>query len=191
MKIKKALLLIIPALILASCEDEKNEPPPVNEEELITSVYVDFVDTASGDTVSFSFVDLDGDGGNAPVITNGTLKANTGYDVEISFLNESEIPAEDITIEVIDEGDEHQVFYLIDNSLNLTMDYSTSARNTDVDGRPIGVEAIANTMGASNGNLQIVLRHEPNKAATGVSDGDITNAGGETDIEVNFSAVIQ
>ncbi|HBK71516.1 MAG TPA: type 1 periplasmic binding fold superfamily protein, partial [Flavobacteriaceae bacterium] len=36
-----------------------------------------------------------------------------------------------------------------------------------------------------------ILRHEPNKSASGVSDGDITNAGGETDIEVIFNITVQ
>jgi len=39
--------------------------------------------------------------------------------------------------------------------------------------------------------VTITLRHEPAKDATGVSDGDITNAGGETDISVNFPVEIQ
>jgi len=37
------------------------------------------------------------------------------------------------------------------------------------------------------GGLRITLRHEPNKTAAGVQNGDITNAGGETDIEVTFT----
>ena len=37
----------------------------------------------------------------------------------------------------------------------------------------------------------ITLRHEPAKTATGVSGGDITNAGGETDIEVVFDVTVE
>ena len=36
-----------------------------------------------------------------------------------------------------------------------------------------------------------MLRHEPDKSAAGVSSGDITNAGGETDIEVSFNVIIE
>ena len=44
---------------------------------------------------------------------------------------------------------------------------------------------------AMTGNLTITLRHEPSKNAVGVSDGDITNAGGETDVQAVFPIVIQ
>ena len=44
---------------------------------------------------------------------------------------------------------------------------------------------------AASGNITIILRHEPVKDAEGVSDGDITNAGGETDISVTFPVVVQ
>jgi hypothetical protein len=37
----------------------------------------------------------------------------------------------------------------------------------------------------------VTLRHEPDKGAAGVSGGDITNAGGDTDIEVTFPVVIE
>jgi len=37
----------------------------------------------------------------------------------------------------------------------------------------------------------VTLRHQPDKGAIGVSDGDITNAGGETDIEVLFDVIIE
>jgi hypothetical protein len=35
------------------------------------------------------------------------------------------------------------------------------------------------------------LRHEPNKDALNVASGEITNAGGETDIEVSFPVTIK
>ena len=109
----KPLLLITlgVSLTLLSCKkDEDNTPTPVNEEELITTVKMKFISPGS-DTTVFSFIDLDGDGGNVPVITNGNLKPSTIYDVLLEFWNEAENPAEDITEEVRTEGDEHQVFF--------------------------------------------------------------------------------
>ena len=44
---------------------------------------------------------------------------------------------------------------------------------------------------AGTGTLSIILRHEPAKDASGVSDGQIANAGGETDIEVSFNITIE
>lgn len=173
------------AAAFASCTDD-NEPDPVNEEELITTVKMTFTDNTGGVKV-FSFTDLDGDGPDAPVIENDTLSANTNYAVTVVFLNESENPAEDITEEVKEEGEEHQVFYDIANTLNLSYTYN----DADTKGRPIGLLNSFITGDVSSGALKVTLRHEPNKTASGVVGGDITNAGGETDIEVEFDVVIE
>jgi len=53
---------------------------------------------------------------------------------------------------------------------------------------------LANTLttdAAGSGTITVILRHEPDKGASGVNDGDITNAGGETDIEVTFDVTVQ
>ena len=42
-----------------------------------------------------------------------------------------------------------------------------------------------------NGTITITLRHEPNKGGEGVSNGDITNAGGETDAQVSYNVSLQ
>ena len=61
-----------------------------------------------------------------------------------------------------------------------------SYADTDANGAPIGLETTMTTGDAATGKLQVTLRHEPDKGATGVAQGDITNAGGETDIQVEF-----
>lgn len=185
------LMCLVCLFAMAACDQDANEPDPVNEEELITSVYLQFVDTLKADTALFSFVDIDGDGGNPPIISNATLSDSTTYMVEVRFLNEASVPADNITEEVIDEGDEHQVFYVVESGLDLIVQYSVSDRNTDVNGRPIGVETIAKSGTVGSGTLTLILRHKPNKEAAGVAQGDLTNAGGETDIELSFIVDIQ
>lgn len=173
------------AFSLTGCEDE-NTPEPVNEEELITTVILTWTD-GSGGVATMTYEDLDGTGPDVPVVSADPLTANTTYTVAASFLNNAEDPAEDITIEIKDEDDEHQVFFLIDQGLNLSFTYSDMDDNQN----PIGLLNDFTTGDASQGNLNVVLRHEPNKSAAGVSDGDITNAGGETDISIDFDVVIQ
>ena len=176
------------AVLFSSCKDEDdNTPPPVNEEELITTVVLNFSPTSGGTDVEFRFTDLDGAGGNAPVIDNGVLADSSAYDVTVQFLNETESPAEDITAEVLAEAEEHQVFYLIEQGLELDFDY----QDTDGDGNPVGIMTEFYTGAPGTGSLQVVLRHEPDKAAQGVAAGDIANAGGETDVEVTFEVTIQ
>jgi hypothetical protein len=63
--------------------------------------------------------------------------------------------------------------------------------DADGDGNPIGLRNRATTPAAGSGTITAILRHMPNKSAAGVASGDITNAGGDTDIEVDLNFTIQ
>lgn len=180
-------VLLLGSLVFFSGCDDDEQPMPPNEEELITTLIYTLTPSTGGAPVVFTFRDLDGDGGNAPVITNGTLQSGVTYTGAVSVLNESETPTEDVTEEIEEEDDEHQFFFAFGSGLNLTIAYN----DADSDGNPLGLATTAVAGAASSGNLTITLRHEPNKTAAGVRDGDITNAGGETDIEVTFVVTIQ
>ena len=177
--------LAISILLLSSCK--KDDPVIPNEEELITTVTYKLTPQSGGDDVEFIFRDLDGEGGNAAIVINGTLQANTVYDGSLELLNETEAPAEDITEEIEEEDEEHQFFFSTSNGLNLDIEYNDADGNNN----PTGLASIATTGEASQGQLTIILRHEPEKSAAGVADGNITNAGGETDIEVTFDVTIE
>jgi hypothetical protein len=182
--LKLIALLVIPTLFLTSCS---NDDAPVNEEEVITTVRVTL--EGGGQTIILESRDLDGDGTNDPVLTpigGGALVAGTTYTGSTEFLNELEDPAEDITVEVEEEGADHQVFYQIPSSVG-TVTYT----DIDANGRPIGLNftLVAGTSGAT-GTLTVTLKHLPNKTATGVATGEITNAGGNTDAEVTFSLAV-
>jgi len=156
-----------------------------NEEEVITTLTMTLTPT-SGDVVTLSFQDLDGDGANAPVITGGTLQANASYTGALELLNESESPAESITEEIAEEDAEHQFFFS-----STVSGLSVAYTDTDGDGNPVGLSTTVTTGDAGAGNMTVILRHEPDKNADGVSGGDISNAGGETDIEVTFPITVQ
>lgn len=181
---KSKLLYAFIAMALFACKDDDGNEPitPVipNEEEVITTVRYTLTPSGGGAAAVFEFQDLDGDGGNAPVITSDSLDSNVTYTGSLEFFNELETPADTITKEVLEEGDEHQVFFQVTSG-----DFVISYADVDKNGNPLGLSTTfeSNTMG---GSLTVILRHEPDKAAAGVSGGDITNAGGETDIEVVF-----
>jgi len=179
-------LPLFAVISLTSCD--KDDPEIPNEEELITTLVYTLTPEGGGTPVEFRFTDLDGDGGDAPVITNGTLASNTTYSGVITLLNEAETPIEDITAEVEEEDEDHQLFFTFSNqSFSGGFDYS----DADGNGNPIGLLTTFATGTPLTSDLTITLRHEPNKGATGVAAGDITNAGGETDIEVTFEVTIQ
>lgn len=183
----KTLLLsmLLSATILSITSCKKDDPDPINEEEVITTLTYTLT-SPGGTSVVLNFVDLDGDGANAPVITGGTLEANQTYTGRIELLNESETPAEDITTEIQEEDEDHQFFFESDLS-GVTVAYT----DTDADGNPVGLNTTLTTADAGSGNLKITLHHEPDKSADGVANGDITNSNGETDIEVTFPIDVQ
>jgi|TARA_B110000977_G_scaffold195511_1_gene274082 hypothetical protein len=178
-------------LFITSCEKDEPEDPIIpNEEEVITTLNFTLTPDGGGTPVVLSFQDLDGDGGNAPTISEGTLDNNTIYNGSLELLNELEDPAEDITLEVAEEELEHQFFYetLFPTELS---DVNIAYNDLDEEGNPIGLSTVLTTGEMGSGTITVTLRHEPNKDAAGVSSGDIANAGGETDIEVTFNVEIQ
>lgn len=182
-------IVILAALALTGCkkdEDPAPTPPPANEEELITTVTLHFHSSGGAEHKHFEFQDLDGAGGNAPVIEADTLSADSTYAVDVEVLNESVSPAVDIAAEIQAEGEAHQFFFQVGGA-NATVAYT----DADAGGNPIGLGTIWTIGSASSGIVTVTLRHQPDKYAAGVSAGDITNAGGDTDIEVTFPLVIQ
>lgn len=183
--IKKISLMVLCGVSLMACSSDDDIPEVINQEELITTVKITLVPENNGENVELSYQDLDGDGSNEAVIETEALQANTVYAGTIQLLNETVDPIEDITLEVAEEGDEHQFFY--SNEANLTVSYT----DEDANGNPIGITFLLETSTAKNGSLTVVLRHEPNKNAPGVSDGNIENAGGETDIHASFPITVE
>lgn len=184
MKNSKILALaLLTVLSFSSCNND--DPEVVNEEEVITTVTTTL--TAGSSVITLTSRDLDGDGPNKPVLTvSGDLKVNTTYKGTTTFLNETVTPADDITKEVKEEGDEHQLFYQVPAAVG-TFTYGDMDKN----GNPIGLIFELKTGAApATGKLTVTLRHEPKKSAAGVSAGDITNAGGATDAAVTFDVKV-
>lgn len=177
-------------LALSACkkdEEDPETPPPTNEEEVITTVVLTFTDPENAATTyELRFSDPDGAGGNAPAITSDPLPVSFGFIATVRVLNESVSPAVDLTSQIQSEGVDHQFFYQISGA-NLSMSYGDS----DANGKPIGLLCAAATGAASTGSITVTLRHAPDKNAANVAAGDITNAGGETDVEVTLPVIIQ
>lgn len=180
MKNKNLLLLFLGAILLWSCSDDDDTPELIEEEEVITTVTVTL--THLEETITLNYKDLDGDGPEAPVVdVMGNLKANTLYTGGVSLLNESISPVEDITEEIQEKDEEHQFFYSFSGAIE-----SVNIVDTDGNGDPLGLEFELQTTAAGDASFGLVLKHEPKKPNTGVLD-----AGGETDVEVNFTVTVE
>ncbi|MEO8067944.1 MAG: type 1 periplasmic binding fold superfamily protein [Flavobacteriales bacterium] len=187
MKYAAAALLIASAITGCKKEEDPIVPdPPVNEEEVITTMVLSFDNTGAGADKELRFTDADGDGGGVPVYHLDTLDDASVYNVSILLVNETANPADTISNEVLNEGVDHQFFFQ-PAGVNISYAYG----DADANGNPIGLQSTMTTGAPSAGTLMVTLRHQPDKAAAGVSGGDITNAGGETDIEVTFPVVIE
>lgn len=182
----KNKLIILTGLLmigLAACKKDKQDvedPPIVNEEELITTFKITFTDTMGiQPDVTATFRDLDGPGGNPPsVFDTIRLKANTVYAASIQFLNESVSPADSITNEILEEAADHLICF-VPSGIN------AGIARTDSDGTyEIGLSSLWTLGAISNGSVLIFLKHQP----------DIKNGScdlGETDIELDFQVRIE
>ena len=182
-------LLIAGMLAFSSCRKDKIEdpvPPTVNEEELITTLNLHFHSAGGVEHKHFEFQDLDGAGGAPPLIEADTLSADSVYEVHLQLLNESVSPVVDISVEIQAEAEDHQFFFQASGA-DIVFTYG----DVDANGNPVGLESIWAVGASGSGSLTVTLRHQPDKSATGVNAGDITNAGGETDIEVTFPLVVE
>lgn len=186
-----APLFPLALLALTACPDV-TDPDEENPEEVITTVVLTLT-PAEGDAIEVSWADPENDG--SPVIDDLVLEAGVTYGVTVSFLNELEDPAEDVTEEVDAEADEHQVFYT-----GTAMDLVTyTYDDTDDQGFPLGLSGtlVANTAGT--GDLVVTLRHlppqdgEPVKTATladDVAEGGLSSIPGESDASVTFPVTV-
>jgi hypothetical protein len=176
--------LVFVSIFFVSCSNDDDSPEIVNEEEVITTMTITLTPVGGGEDVILQTKDLDGDGGNDPIITptQATLIAGKTYNGSIVLLNETEEPAENITEEVEEEDDEHQFFYTISGDL----DVNTAYANFDGNGDPLGTEFTIIANSASTGSINFTLRHEPTKPNNGLVD-----AGGSTDISTTFSLEVQ
>jgi hypothetical protein len=187
--------------VTAGCGEDS--PAGGNENEVITTVTLTFAPSGGGTPVVASVNDPDGDGGNPPTIQAVMLAAGM-FDMSVKFENRLENPPEDITMEVQDEGADHQVFFT-GNAVNGPASNQAGAplahsyADTDAKGLPIG---LANKVTATSGTgmLTVTLRHLPpvnNMAVKSATLAEMVRSsgfpaiGGTTDAQVTFPVTVQ
>ena len=192
MKIFKYALLAIPFLYFSCSDDDDSVPPPINEEEVITTMIVTLTPHAPAgfDTVTLTTFDSDGDGPTQPEITvSGPISSLMSYDGSIQWLNEMEEETEDVTLEILQEDEEHQVFFGIGDGLPLQVQYN----DEDEDGNPVGVyfilAPIDDTGVTGSGILTVTLVHEPLKPNGGDLDLALSEEG-SIDIQTAFDVEV-
>ncbi len=181
---KKNLYFTFAFLLMLSVVGCKKDPAvDPNESELITTVRVKLTEKSSGTQSLFEFKDLDGFGGAAPskfdeiVLAKGKV-----YGCNLQFLNESKTPADDITLEVINEGIDHQIYLSASDAL-----VNVSNLSTDAKGLPLGITSIWTAAAAAGtGTFNVTLKHKPGVKAA----GDLVSVG-DTDITIDFKLSVK
>ena len=177
---------LIGVMGLVACEGVDEPGDDTEEGEVITTVVLELV--GSTDTITATWADPEDDGD--PVIDDITLTAGETYAMSVSFLNELEDPAEDITEEIMDEDDEHQVFFTgtaVDGPAedNAGAPTTHAYADTDANGLPVGLENDLTAEAAGNGMFTVTLRHLPPEDGVEVKVADMA----ETVATSGFGAI--
>lgn len=192
------------AALLAGCPNVEDPQTPENDQEVVTTVSLTFTPESGGSPVTVRSADPENDG--APVIDPITLTAGTTYGLSIAFLNEQAEPAEDLTIEVEEEGEEHQVLVFGDGvegpatGANPDRVVTHAYADEDANGLPIGIANTVVAVTAGTGSLQVMLRHLPpeNDVATKTdtiaadfAGGGSASIPGDVDADVTFPLTVE
>ena len=170
-------------------EDDDDHHGP-GEEELITTLAITLTPSGGGSPITVRFRDLDGEGGNAPVVDELAVNAGTDYNGMVQVLNETESPPENITEEVEEEAEAHQFFFeTLGGFSPATVEYadkeSDYVTNSGAD-HPVGIAfTLSVPDNAQNGQFRVILSHFDEAPKDGVNKSD------ETDIDVTFNVIVR
>ena len=190
--------LLSSVLLFISC-DKDDTPDAENEMEVFTKavIVVTNLSDNSSETYEFEVEEHDHDHDHAVLVQNQEgddhgdhteieLESDSEYKFEITFLNDSD-PNNviDMTEEVIEEADEHIVFYeLIGDGISFD---TTSGDTVDSEGNALNLVTKWTTTAATVVDVEAYLIHQPT-SKTGTTRDDF---GGATDVEIEFEVYVE
>lgn len=190
----------LPSSVLLFISCDKDDTPDVeNEIEVFTKavIVVTNLSDDSSETYNFEVEEHDHDHDHAVLVQNQEgddhgdhtkieLESDSEYKFEITFLNDSD-PNNviDMTEEVIEEADEHIVFYeLIGDGISFV---TTSVDTRDSEENALNLVTKWTTTAATVVDVEAYLIHQPT-SKTGTTRDDF---GGATDVEIEFEAHVE
>ena len=185
---KKSIVyfLLISAFIqINACKKQVSSTnEPQNENELISTVRLNFIDTATNDTLQFTWQQIGGPG-TAIAVDSVSLKPTISYLGYIEILDETKSPVFVVSDEIKIEANAHLFNYLSSTS-------RLQIINTDSDFHvpplELGLQFLArtNSVGELKGSLEVLLRHY-----TPASPKALSLNNGTTDIDVIFPLKVE
>jgi hypothetical protein len=189
----KKTVLISAILFLASCDDD--EPEIVNEEEEFSRVVITVTNESDQSSEQYTF-EVEGHGHDGESESTEDphedhlkveLAPNSSYLFEIRFYNDEDPNnIEDVTQEIIDEADEHHVFYELVDGTNITIE-SGPGDTMDSNSNPLNRITRWTITDAGVADAFAYLIHEPT-SKTGTTRNDF---GGATDVELEFEVHVE
>ena len=191
------------ALAPACADHDHDDHEHTHENEVFTTITLTFTPGNGDAPIVASWADPEADG--SPVIDPINLTNGETYTVTVQFFNELEDPAEEMTPEVLDENDEHQVFFYgagVSGPSSDSADAVVAQAYDDEDGNgfPVGLSNTFEAVNAGTGTMSVLLRHMPTVNGATVKTatlGDVLKAEGitalpgSTDINVDFVVTVQ
>lgn len=195
---------------LSGCDsDDPSLPGEGEETEVITTVRLTFT-PQTGEPIVAEFFDPDGEGVMSGTVDTLDLTYPETYAVSVEFLNELEDPSEDITEEIAEEAEAHQILFAVTSNDDADPPYLTHTyvdvesdwtTNDEGDDLPVGLSNTIETTNFSEVDpgvsLRVMLRHMPPINDTPQKVGGIAEdfaAGralpGEVDIDISFPVTL-
>ena len=201
---KHSILIISVFLLTISCD--KGEPAVVHEHEVFTRVVLEVKKNGETNFKKYTFEveghdhhddddhgdddhgdDDHGDDDHGDEHTEVELDTNSTYHVSIFFYNDSDPDnIEDVTSEIIEEADVHQVFYEMTEIPGFSI-AAASDDTKDSNGNPLFLKTNWTTTSETSGDVMAYLLHEPT-SKTGSTRADF---GGATDVQIEFEVHVE
>ena len=181
------------------CDDDENHG-------LATKMMVYFRPPANTDAEEIVFVWSDPENDGDPIVDPIVLPMSANqWTMDLQIWNELQEPAEDVTVEILEQSDIHQIFFTGSAVTGPATKPNADAIlehgyvDSDANGAPLGLSNTIDTLGVGNGELVITLRHLPTENGESVKGSDLAETvaadgisaiPGSTDIEVRFDVTV-
>lgn len=186
-------------MLLMGCNDDVSDPDGHDHDHdhgVIAAVQLTFAPTSGGDAVTYEIHD--------GVSDEVQLMAGESYDLSVAILEDDADGLLDLTGEISNDAESHQVFFLGEDIASeatqsqnalVSVDYNDS----DSNGMPLGIDSVATGLQAGSGSMQVVLRHMPPEngnpiktaeSAADVASGGLSAIGGDNDFDVSFDLTV-
>lgn len=184
------ILTIITILAFSSCKkDDPKNPIATNPQEVLTTVLISGYNHDEPNNTKYQFSykweDLDGDGGNQPIIDTLVLDTGIEYHCHVLIIDKTKVPYDTVSYAIEEEKNAHQFFYTPGESLIGKLSTEILDFDDNNPKLPVGLEFHLLTKSNQSyalpllGTLNMVLSHYD-----GVPKS--TSKSDESDIDINF-----